>query len=559
MNGSKTVENLTIVTGIWDLGRENAGTGFQRSFQHYLDNFAKLLQVNVNMVIYIDPEYEQWVWERRSSHNTRVYVKSAKSFETSFDFYAKVQAIRTSETWLKQAEWLRNSAQATLPLYNPVVMSKYFLLHDQVCINPFNTDYFAWIDGGITNTIHPGYFTADKIFEKLPQYLDTLLFLSFPYPDGAEIHGLPRPIMNRLCGVENVEYVCRGGLFGGHRATIREFNSIYYYQLAEALNTNWMGTEECIFTILAHHHPLTIRRISVEANGLLSPFFEQLKATNSNLPLHRVDNSLPKVSLYILTFNSPAQVTRLLETWSINCDGFDQLTKYLIDNSTDPTHDIPYDKLCTEYNLTRIKKDNIGVCGGRQFAAEHFDTTDADYYIFLEDDMLCNGKRSERCVSGFSTYVSNFYNTVLTIMRTERLDFLKFSFSEFFGTNKVQWAWYNVPQDVRVKLFPENPKPPVRGPDPNAPLTRFTHINTVNGTSYALGEIYYCNWPQIVSRSGNKKMFLETKWAHPFEQTWMSHIFQETRQGKIKSGVLLASPITHHRFDHYPADTRREN
>ena len=54
-------------------------------------------------------------------------------------------------------------------------------------------------------------------------------------------------------------------------------------------------------------------------------------------------------------------------------------------------------------------------------------------------------------------------------------------------------------------------------------------------------------------------MFLETKWANPFEQTWMSHIFQLTREEKIKTGILLLTPTEHDRFDHYPKEERREN
>ena len=76
---------------------------------------------------------------------------------------------------------------------------------------------------------------------------------------------------------------------------------------------------------------------------------------------------------------------------------------------------------------------------------------------------------------------------------------------------------------------------------------------------YALGEVYYCNWPQVITREGSKKMFLDTVWANPFEQTWMSHIFQLTREEKVKTGILLITPTEHDRFDHYPKEERREN
>jgi hypothetical protein len=77
--------------------------------------------------------------------------------------------------------------------------------------------------------------------------------------------------------------------------------------------------------------------------------------------------------------------------------------------------------------------------------------------------------------------------------------------------------------------------------------------------TYLEGEVHYCNWPLWVSREGNNKLFLETKWNHPFEQTWMSNVFQMQKDNKIKSAVLLLSPIKHDRFEFYPGTERREN
>ena len=144
-------------------------------------------------------------------------------------------------------------------------------------------------------------------------------------------------------------------------------------------------------------------------------------------------------------------------------------------------------------------------------------------------------------------------------MLKENFDFLKLNFTEFFGDNKTQWAWYNVPQEVRSKHWPAQSKLPELGFDPNPPKTSFRNIGNVDGLSYISGEIYYCNWPQIVSKSGNEKMFIDIKWGHPYEQTWMSHIFQLTLSGEVTPGILLASPFTHERHHHYDGKLRREN
>jgi hypothetical protein len=54
-------------------------------------------------------------------------------------------------------------------------------------------------------------------------------------------------------------------------------------------------------------------------------------------------------------------------------------------------------------------------------------------------------------------------------------------------------------------------------------------------------------------------MFLETTWRHPYEQTWMSHMFQELKRGKLKFGLLLLTPTEHNRFDHYERELRKES
>ena len=112
--------------------------------------------------------------------------------------------------------------------------------------------------------------------------------------------------------------------------------------------------------------------------------------------------------------------------------------------------------------------------------------------------------------------------------------------------------------DARSKLFPE--KPVKTNSDHNyAPYTNFKNIKIYRSVPYITGEIYYCNWPQVISKEGNRKMFLTVKWNSPFEQTWMSHIFQETLKNNIKPGLLLTSPTEHDRFDHYSSNERREN
>jgi hypothetical protein len=65
-----------------------------------------------------------------------------------------------------------------------------------------------------------------------------------------------------------------------------------------------------------------------------------------------------------------------------------------------------------------------------------------------------------RCRSGFLRKVPDLMQSCLSILQMERLDFLKLNWSEFFGTNEIQWAWYNVPQDFRNRHWLRSQSPP---------------------------------------------------------------------------------------------------
>lgn len=79
---------------------------------------------------------------------------------------------------------------------------------------------------GITNTVHQGYFTHDKVLNKLDKYIKDFSFISFPYEGTDEIHGFNIKELNRYAE-NNVKLVCRGGFFGGPKNTITEINALY--------------------------------------------------------------------------------------------------------------------------------------------------------------------------------------------------------------------------------------------------------------------------------------------------------------------------------------------
>ena len=560
-------KELTVVTGLWDINR--AG----RSFDHYIENFNKFLEMPVNMFIYVPKDLEHLVWKKRSKSNTHVRVFELEDVKNNFyqQFWDKTQEIRTNPEWLSQAGWLAGSPQASNEWYNPIVQSKMFMLHDAKILNIFDTDYFIWLDAGITNTVYEKYFTENKCLDKLIPHLNTFLFLSYPYQADSEIHGFDFKAINKYAR-EEVKYVCRGGLFGGHKDFLSQANGTYYHLLQDTLASGYMGTEESLFSIMAHLEPHIYRRYALEGNGLIVKFIQDLMEDNVRLennggrahvlPKGVYNANTSKTSLYMLTFNFPEQIEHTVATWEANSpDWMSKPRKILLDNSTDEIARIKNQELAKKYNFEYIPMEgNVGINGGRLFAAKHFQESDSDYYFFFEDDMgLHPSSEQGFCRNGFKSYIPDLYKKVHEIMAKEDFDFLKLSFTEVYMDNNIQVSWYNVPQSVRTYMWPDYDQLPISGLDPYAPRTKFDKIDVHSELSYISGEVYYANWPMIVNKKGNQKMFLDTQWEHPYEQTWMSYMFQETVKGNIKPAVLLASPVLHDRIVFYKPEERREN
>jgi hypothetical protein len=552
---NKESDKVTIVTGLWDLGRGDINGWAKRDFQQYKNRFFELLKSDAQMCIWIPKELEQEVLDIRGDRPTKIYIKELKDFKLWFPFFDKLQEIRTNPEWYNSAGWLPESPQAALEFYNPMMMCKMFMVNDSAIMNPFNSKYFYWIDGGLTSTVSQGYFNHDNVFNKLKNYTDSIdkvTFITYPYEANSEIHGFERTKIAEYCGVGFVNKISRGGFWGGKKEQIHALNSHYYSILQDTIINGYMGADECLFTILTYRYPDLIQPFEIEGNGLVWPFFEMLN--NTKFP--EITN---QVALYVIGFNFPNQLDTLCKSFEAYDKNFlEKPKKYLLNNSTDRSTDQAFAELCQKYDFEEIKKDNIGICGGRQFCAEHADENGFEYHMFFEDDMFFYNGIEEFCRNGFKRKIQNFYDTVMHIVKTEKFDFLKFNFSEFYGDNTRQWSWHNIPDNVRQELFPENPAR-TDGDILKAPYMKYNSIKSYKGVPYATGEVFYCNWPQVVSREGNRKMFIETKYSYPFEQTWMSHFYQDTVRGKLNPGILLATPTEHNRFEFYTKEERREN
>mmetsp|Transcript_9922 Transcript_9922/g.40189 ORF Transcript_9922/g.40189 Transcript_9922/m.40189 type:complete len:508 (+) Transcript_9922:147-1670(+) len=278
---------VTLVSGLFDLGRGELDNAFKRPFSFYVERFEVFLRYQHPKVIFVEERH----WEEHyralvDKYHTEEYpihviFKSVQQIEEEFPHYAAVQAIRTSPDWAAQTGvggWLSQSPQATLRLYNPMVMSKIYWTRDVAQLSPFGTDSFMWIDGGHNCNDPDGLKQEEmKFFQK--QMFDRLMITYFDYQPAGEIHGFEKEAFFRFTGVENIGretevIVGRGGIFGGTRQYLEVATLAYDEMLAGSLAEGFMGTEENIFALLWYRTPELVHRYDNKEGGNCAVFSE---------------------------------------------------------------------------------------------------------------------------------------------------------------------------------------------------------------------------------------------------------------------------------------------
>jgi len=273
------VSNITFVTALLDIKRSELTSGvFNRPFKRYLDTLSALLShlKEKKLVLYIEKENEDLIKSIKKENLIIKHIDCEMIRKT--EYYEKIQKIRKDESWRNQVGWLSESTQANLELYNPLIFNKIHWLAETAAENPFDTEYFVWIDAGIANAqCHPGYFSKPWLEERLCPHLNKFLFLCFPYDGHNEIHGFKREGMHKFSKVKYVDRVARATFFGGKKTECLFFSDKFREIAHQTLDAGYMGTEESIYTILTYLYPGLCNRQMIQGNGLVFDFFERLQ------------------------------------------------------------------------------------------------------------------------------------------------------------------------------------------------------------------------------------------------------------------------------------------
>ena len=212
---------LTVVSGYWRVGNKHDNK--------YNDWFKNTLKINAPYIFFGTKETIAMVRPHREGLPTH-YIECNI---TEFYSYKYAHLMITHPVHCPSKE------------LNMIWNEKVFLMEKAAEINPYNSDYFAWVDAGISS------------YRETPPPI-------YQFPDRAKLYALPKKIIysssderffdvDRL-GEEGYHHI--SGTFVMHSSVIPKVCRLYRGYLDTLLvNKDIVYTDQIIFTYMLKEHP----------------------------------------------------------------------------------------------------------------------------------------------------------------------------------------------------------------------------------------------------------------------------------------------------------------
>lgn len=238
----------TIVTVFFDINREKLGDG--RSVSEYLSWFSKTLKLNCNMYIVTEEKFKDFVQENRPS-NYRTYVNIDVLENASYYKYRdKINKILTSSNYKERIEY-PDRVECKLPEYNIIQYSKFGWLEEAIKTNPFNSDYFFWMDAGLSRFFYN--FNLVNVFPSVKG--NNFINNSNNKFIIQERHDINNYNIDDKY-IWKADNLFKGGIFGGHKSVIPIIsNKIEQIFNQKMLKNNNVNNEQLALALLWKNEP----------------------------------------------------------------------------------------------------------------------------------------------------------------------------------------------------------------------------------------------------------------------------------------------------------------
>jgi hypothetical protein len=236
--------NITVITALYDINRENEGDG--RRIDEYFEWLQKTLSLNTRFVIFIQdlllPRLESIL---KCIKNEYVTVFATKledipyyKYKQSMDYILSSESYKTKITAPTRIE-------CKLSLYNIIQYSKLEWLNQIIHKNPYNSEYFFWMDAGCSRFFENVDINISWPNEK--KLLSNKIVIQgrndlYSYNNWDNLH---LDAVNLLCGT----------CFGGHKDNITWLASKIQDIFEHLLSINIVNNEQIALALIWKKHP----------------------------------------------------------------------------------------------------------------------------------------------------------------------------------------------------------------------------------------------------------------------------------------------------------------
>uniref|UniRef100_A0A914HGM0 Uncharacterized protein n=1 Tax=Globodera rostochiensis TaxID=31243 RepID=A0A914HGM0_GLORO len=249
---AKHLPYLTVVTALLDIGRDR-WTQYGRTLHQYHQFMRNLLQLRVPMIVIVDEKSAEFVHRERARTDlgrwTKVVQLSPQQLPLAV-FQKRISQLMESELAHWRPEWdpaMRTHPEASQAEYVVVVNSKPYFLAQAAADNPFDSEFFVWLDAG--------YGHGDRsVFPASWKWLPT-----FPRDRISTIKLTPPGDLMMRYGLEELYRqdvaVLSGGFLAGDRRAVTRFHREHHRMFLELLEKGRVDDDQTFLVLLVNQHP----------------------------------------------------------------------------------------------------------------------------------------------------------------------------------------------------------------------------------------------------------------------------------------------------------------
>jgi len=242
--------STTLVTSLYDIGRDK-WQHWNRTKELYLKYLDNVLSLQANIVIFVDEEDVETIKNIRSKYDnnlnyTKIISRKFVDMECYKRFFEKTKEVMLTEKFISKIVQ-KDTPEMNYPEYNIVNFNKLFLVEEVVDLNPFNSEYFMWIDAGFYHHLFPQKYIG-KAFpntEKVKKLEDNKFHILSLVPEQ----------YIRINSYMDPTVTITGSWFAGKKEPIKKIKELFVNVVQEFLDSSATNDDQAIFAGCYMHRP----------------------------------------------------------------------------------------------------------------------------------------------------------------------------------------------------------------------------------------------------------------------------------------------------------------